>query len=259
MTDGMLHGRVALVTGGGRGIGRSIAYAFAAQGAAVAVGARNMAEVASVAAECRDLGVPSLGLALDVSDSDACRRAVAECRRQLGEIDILVNNAGVLMAQRFLDVDETTWNRTVDVNLTGTFSMTQAVLPGMLERREGAVIAISSIAGKTGAKYHAAYAATKHGLIGLMRSLAVEYAASGVTFNSVCPAYADTPMTARSVNAVAARTGRPRQDVLQTMVTPQGRLVTPEEVAALCVFLAGSAGRGINGQAINVDGGQAYA
>src|SRR5205085_8219048 len=121
---------------------------------------------------------------------------------------------------------------------------------------QGTVIAVASIAGKVGVAYACDYSAAKHGLIGLMRSLAVEYARRGVTFNCVCPAYVDTALTQQAVANVMARTGRSREEALKPLLTPQGRLVTPEEVAAVCVFLASDAARGINGQAINVDGGQ---
>jgi NAD(P)-dependent dehydrogenase (short-subunit alcohol dehydrogenase family) len=126
----------------------------------------------------------------------------------------------------------------------------------MLARGAGTVLGIGSLAGRTGAKYYTAYGASKHGLIGLMRSLAVEYARSGVTFNCVCPAYTDTAAAQEAIQQIAEQSGRDRSAVARTALTPQGRLVEPEEVAAVCVFLAGPGGRGINGQAINVDGGQ---
>lgn len=248
--------RIALVSGGGRGIGRAVARAFALAGTAVAIGSRTMGEVDAVARECRELGVPALALDLDVTDAASCEEAVARCERTLGPIDVLMNNAGVLTVGRFSELDNAVWERTIAVNLTGAFNMTHAVLPGMLTRGSGTVIAMSSIAGKIGAKYYTAYSASKHGLIGFMRALAVEYARSGVTFNCVCPAYTDTPATHDIMEKISERTGKDREAVLRAALTPQGRLVQPEEVAELCLFLAGPAGRGINGQAINVDGGQ---
>jgi NAD(P)-dependent dehydrogenase (short-subunit alcohol dehydrogenase family) len=128
----------------------------------------------------------------------------------------------------------------------------------MLERRWGRVIAIASVAGRAGYPYVAAYVASKHGLVGLMRALAAEYARSGVTFNSVCPGYLDTEMTEATIENVMRRTGRSREQVLERLVTPQGRLVRPEEVAALCTFLATDAAEAINGQAIDVDGGELF-
>jgi NAD(P)-dependent dehydrogenase (short-subunit alcohol dehydrogenase family) len=249
---GVLDGRAALVTGGGRGIGRTIALSFAREGARVAVAARTRSEIEAVAREC---GEASVAVELDVSDPNACASAVAECERRWGALDVLVNNAGIGTGRKFMDIDEAAWTRTLDIDLTSAFRLTRAALPKMLERRSGSVIAIASVAGKIGAAYAVDYTAAKHGLIGLMRALAVEYARSGVTFNCVCPGYVDTPMTQQTVANIVAKTGRSRDDALKPLLTPQGRLVTPAEVAAVCVFLASDDARGITGQAINVDGG----
>jgi NAD(P)-dependent dehydrogenase (short-subunit alcohol dehydrogenase family) len=250
---GVLAGRTALVTGGGRGIGRAIALAFAREGARVAVAARTRSEIEAVA---RDCGPDAIAVDLDVSEPAACSRAVERCLDEWSRLDILVNNAGVGIGRKFTDIDDAAWRRTLDVDLNGAFYLTRAALPSMLERGSGCVIAIASIAGKVGAAYASDYSAAKHGLIGLMRALAAEYARRGVTFNCVCPAYVDTPMTQATVANVMEKTGRSREAALAPLLTPQGRLVTPEEVAAVCVFLASDAARGINGQAINVDGGQ---
>ena len=249
---GVLSGRAALVTGGGRGIGRAIALALAREGAQVAVAARTRSEIESVAREC---GEAALAIELDVADAQACARAVAECERRWGALDVLVNNAGIGAGRKFRDIDEEAWRRTLDIDLTSAFRLTRAALPRMLERKAGSVIAIASVAGKVGVAYAVDYTAAKHGLIGLMRALAVEHARSGVTFNCVCPGYVDTPMTQQTVENIVGRTGRTREDALQPLLTPQGRLVTVEEVAAVCVFLSSEAARGITGQAINVDGG----
>jgi NAD(P)-dependent dehydrogenase (short-subunit alcohol dehydrogenase family) len=251
-----LFNRAALVTGGGRGIGRAIALAFACEGAAVAVAARTVPEIEAVAEECRGLGARAMALPLDVSDSASCEQAVASCEAEWGQLDILVNNAGFTSAHRFPTIDNETWHKTLTVDLTGAFYMTRAALPGMLDRADGTVISMSSIAGKIGARYYAAYTAAKHGLIGLMRALAAEYPRSGVTFNSVCPGFTDSPMTDHAIATVMEKTGRSHEEVLRALVTPQGRLVRPDEIAAVCVLLASPEGRGINGQAINVDGGQ---
>jgi NAD(P)-dependent dehydrogenase (short-subunit alcohol dehydrogenase family) len=252
--SGALEGQTALVTGGGRGIGRAVALAFAREGARVAVAARGEGEIESVARECGGLAVP-----LDVTDEAACRRAVGRCLEAWGRLDVLVNNAGIATSQKFLELDLETWRRVLAVDLDGPFLVTRAALPAMLERGSGAVIAIASVASRVGAPYVAAYTAAKHGLLGLMRSLAAEHARSGVTFNCVCPAYVDTPMTERTIENIVGRTGRTREEALRALLTPQGRLVAPEEVAAVCVLLASPAGRGINGQAIGVDGGQVQA
>ncbi|HZV50760.1 MAG TPA: SDR family NAD(P)-dependent oxidoreductase [Candidatus Dormibacteraeota bacterium] len=248
-----LRGRTALVTGGGRGLGRAIALALARDGARVAVAGRDREAIAAVAAACDGLAVP-----LDVTEEASCRAAVAACERAWGRLDVLVNNAGVASSSKFTELDDGTWSRTLAVNLTGAFWMTRAAVGGMLERRWGRVIAIASVAGRAGYPYVAAYVASKHGLVGLMRALAAEYARSGVTFNSVCPGYLDTEMTEATIENVMRRTGRSREQVLERLVTPQGRLVRPEEVAALCAFLATDAAEAINGQAIDVDGGELF-
>lgn len=250
---------VALISGGGRGIGRAIACALAGEGLSVAAAARTVGEIETVARACAALGVPSLALPLDVTDAASCRQAVARCEAELGPITVLVHSAGIVTVSRFTDLDEAAWERTLAVNLTGAFHLTQAALPSMLTRGEGAVVAISSVAGRIGAKYYTAYGASKHGLIGLMRSLAVEYARSGVTFNCICPAYTDTAMAEEVIERIMERTGRDRETVVRLVATPQGRLVQPEEVAAVCLLLTGPGGRSINGQAINVDGGQVQA
>jgi NAD(P)-dependent dehydrogenase (short-subunit alcohol dehydrogenase family) len=230
-----------------------VALAYAHEGARIAVAARTFSEIEAVAAEC---GEGSFALPLDVTNAEACRGAVDTCHREWGKLDVLVNNAGIGVGHKFTDIDDESWRRTLDVDLSGPFYLTRAALPLMLERGGGTVIAVASIAGKVGAAYASDYSAAKHGLIGLMRALSAEYARRGVTFNCVCPGYVDTPMTRETVANVIARTGRSQEEALRPLLTPQGRLVTPEEVASVCVFLASDAARGINGQAINVDGGQ---
>jgi NAD(P)-dependent dehydrogenase (short-subunit alcohol dehydrogenase family) len=249
---GVLSGQSALVSGGGRGIGKAIALAFAAEGATVAVAARTRPELDEVAAAC---GPRAIALTLDVSDPAACQSSVARCESEWGKLDVLVNNAGIASSHKFTDLDAETWERTLAVNLSGPFHLTQAALPGMLERGSGSVIAIASILSKVGRPYTAAYAAAKHGLLGMMRACASEYSRRGVTFNCVCPGFVDTPMTEQTIANIMAKTGRSREDATSPLFTPQGRLVQPDEVAAVCVLLASPAGRGITGQAINVDGG----
>ncbi|HVC99701.1 MAG TPA: SDR family NAD(P)-dependent oxidoreductase [Candidatus Dormibacteraeota bacterium] len=249
---GRLDGMTALVTGGGRGIGRAVALAFAAEGARVAVAARTSAEIEAVAAEC---GGGAIAIPLDVTDEAACGAAVAVVKERMGGLQLLVHNAGIATSHKFIDLDTASWRRVMAVDLDGPFFLTRAALPLLLEGGEGAVIAIASVAARVGMPYVAAYTAAKHGLLGLMRALAAENVRRGITFNCVCPGYVDTPMTEQSVANIMARTGRSREQALEPLLTPQGRLVTPEEVAAVCLLLASREGRGITGQALNVDGG----
>jgi NAD(P)-dependent dehydrogenase (short-subunit alcohol dehydrogenase family) len=255
-----LSDRTAFITGGGRGIGRAVALAFAREGARVFVVARTGAEVERVAAEVRaERGEQSASHGLcDVSDSGSVARAFAGAREFFGRApDILVNNAGIAESAKLADTSDELWHRHIGVNLSGTFYCMRAALPPMVERGWGRIVNVASVAGKTGAPYVSAYAASKHGVLGLTRSCALEVSTKGVTVNAVCPGYVDTEMTARAVEGIRAKTGRTADAALDAIkrMSPQNRLVTPEEVAALALLLASEDGRGITGQAINVDGG----
>ncbi len=254
-----LTDKIALITGGGRGIGRAVALAFAREGARVAVVARTSAEVASVAEEIKsECDVEALHAVCDVSDASSVESAFASAREFFGRgVDILVSNAGIAESAPFVKTDDEMWQRHLAVNLSGTFYCMRAALPSMLEHGWGRIINVASIAGKTGAPYIAAYAASKHGVIGLTRTAALEVAAKGVTVNAICPGFVETDMTWRGIENITAKTGMSADDALDALkrMSPQNRLVTPEEVAALSVLLASEEGGGINGQAINVDGG----
>ncbi len=254
-----LANKLAFITGGGRGIGRAIAIAFAREGASVTVAARTREQIESVAKEIADeFGTEVLAVECDVANSESVAQALERANEKFGRgPDILVNNAGIVETASFMKTDEAMWQRHLAVNLTGTFHCTRAALPVMLERGWGRIINIASIAGKTGAPYISAYAASKHGVLGLTRSLALEVAASGITVNAICPGYVDTDMTSRGIENIVQKTGTSAQDALAAIKkrSPQNRLVTAEEVAALALLLASEEGRGINGQAINVDGG----
>jgi NAD(P)-dependent dehydrogenase (short-subunit alcohol dehydrogenase family) len=254
-----LDNKIAFITGGGRGIGRAVALAFAREGARVALVARTAVEVERAASEiANEFGVETMHAACDVSDAGQVKSAFARMEEKFGRgCDVLVNNAGVAESAPFLKTDEEMWQRHLAINLTGTFHCTRAALPQMIERGWGRVINVASIAGKTGAPYIAAYAASKHGVLGLTRALALEVALKGVTVNAICPGYVDTDMTTRALRNIEEKTGRAAADTLEAIkrMSPQQRLVTAEEVAALALLLASDEGRGINGQAINVDGG----
>lgn len=245
----MLNNRLALITGGGRGIGRAIALAFAEQGARVAVAARTREQVKSVAHE---IGRQAIALTCDVSNPESVSQMFTDLHP-----DILVNNAGIAESATLVTTSDELWHRHLAINLSGTFYCTRAALPAMLKKGWGRVINIASIAAKTGAPYVAAYTASKHGVLGLTRSVALEVAASGVTVNAICPGYVDTEMVSRGVETITSKTGRSAEEALDALkkMSPQNRLVTAEEVAALALLLASEEGRGINGQGINIDGG----
>lgn len=248
---------MAWVTGGGRGIGRACALALAAAGHDVAVTARSADELRRVAEEARKLGARAVEVAADVTDPASVERAHQHVVAQLGLVDVLVNAAGVSRSAPFHrttpELMELHWR----VNVMGPFLATQAVLPSMVERGWGRVIQIASTAAKAGAPYISAYAASKHALLGMTRSLALEVATKGVTVNAVCPGYVDTQMTDESLDNITRATGISRDEALARILamTPQKRLLDPEEVATTVVYLASPEARGVNGQAIVLDGG----
>jgi 3-hydroxybutyrate dehydrogenase len=252
--ENMLNGKTALITGGGRGIGRAIALSFASQGARIAVAARTAEQVKEVANE---IGRDAIALVCDVSDPESVTRMFTEMREQFGHADILVNNAGIAESATLVNTTDELWHRLLSVNLSGTFYCTRAALPAMLKNGWGRVINVASIAGKTGAPYIAAYSASKHGVMGLTRSIALEVGTTGITVNAICPGYVDTEMVSRGVEQITTKTGRTAEEALDSLkkMSPQNRLVTSEEVAAVALLLASNEGRGINGQGINVDGG----
>ena len=252
-----LEGRRAVVTGGSRGIGRAIAAALAEAGASVAIVARGADALESAAAAMRRDGSRVVAVRCDVTDRRQVADLPAHVRAAVGDPDVLVNNAGGADTHKLLDHPDDLWERMLRLNLTSVYWVTKALLPSLVASGRGRLINVASTAAKSGARYAAAYAAAKHGVLGLTRSLALELAASAVTVNAVCPGYADTPMTAESIERIVARSGRSADDARRALesTSPQGRLIRAEEVAALVCFLAGDAAAGITGQAINVDGG----
>src|SRR5213083_578056 len=245
-------GAVAVVTGGGQGIGAAIAHALAAEGAAIVVAARTADRIEKVAAEIRGGGGKAWAVQCDVTDAASVHSLAQAAARRAGVVDILVNNAGVAHSAPLPKVTLEDWNRVLTVNATGTFLCTQAFLPGMLEQRWGRVVNIASMAGLGGGKYIAAYSAAKHAVIGFTRSVAAEVAGSGVTVNAVCPGYVDTDMTRESVARIATKTGMSPPDALRAALAAAGqrRLISPEEVARAVLGLCDDAQRDTNGEGV---------
>ena len=245
---------VAPVTGGGRGIGREIALALAREGCHVAVAARSSDQVDATAAAVANLGVRTVPLVLDVTDEGGIARGVAAIAASLGPVDVLVNNAGIAESAPLAGTDLALWARHLAVNATGPFLLTRAVLPAMLERRWGRIVNIASMAALGGAPYIAAYAASKHALLGLTRAAAAETAGRGVTVNAVCPGYVATDLVWNSARRITEKTGKPFDEAVAAMAAfnPSGKLIAPETVAAAVLELAGDAAAGRSGEAVVV-------
>jgi 3-oxoacyl-[acyl-carrier protein] reductase len=241
-----LTGRTAFVTGSTRGIGQSVAAVLYRAGAKVAIVGRDVEKAQAVA---REMGERALAVGCDVGDQAQVDAAIATAEKVLGPVDILVNNAGITRDNLLLRMSETEWDEVLDANLKGAFHATKAVLKGMMKRRYGRIINMTSIVGLTGNKGQANYAASKAGLIGFTKSVAKEYGGRGILVNAVAPGFIDTAMT-------AALPEEARKAMLGGIVL--GRLGTPEDVAGAVLFLASDLAGYITGQVLVVDGGLAF-
>ena len=243
--------RVALVTGGGRGIGRAIALRLAADGLAVAVAARSRDQINDTV---RAAGRRALALVLDVTDAASIAAAVERTARELGSVDVLVNNAGVAESAPFAKTEPDFWDRNFAVNVRGPYLLTRAVLPGMLERRWGRVINVASLAGLFGSPYVTAYTASKHALVGFTRALATEVSGKGVTVNALCPGFTATDIVWNGARNIVAKTGKSFDDAVKTLaeMNPGRRLIEPDEVADAAARLV--ADEMTNGETIVIDG-----
>lgn len=247
----MAQPRTCLITGAGRGIGRQVAVGLAAAGHRVALAARSGAELAATAEACGG----GLVVPLDLTAPGAADELFARTEAELGPVEVLVAAAGAAVTAPVVSTTDEDWQRMLDLNLTAPFRCVRRAVPAMTAAGWGRIVVIASVAGRVGAPYIAAYAAAKHGVLGLVRSAATELVKSGVTVNAVCPGYVDTPMTDASVATIAARTGRGPEQARQVLANQQpiGRLITVEEVASAVLFCVDNGA--VTGQAINVDGG----
>lgn len=249
--------RTAWVTGAGKGIGEVIALELAAHGFAVAVSARTEADIEKVAKKITGAGGRALAVVCDVTKPEMIAGALEKIRQELGPITVLVNNAGLGGSHKFIGHDDALWHRILDTNLNSVYYVTKAVAPMMVEANWGRIINIASVSSKVGSRYTAAYTASKHGVLGLTRALALEFVGNNITVNAICPAYVDTPMTDGTIANMTKRTKMSEADARSYLekLSPQNRLVTSEEVAHVALMLVDENARGITGQAINVDGG----
>lgn len=257
MQPAALSGRVALITGAGRGIGRAIALAYAAEGARVAITARTASELKEVAHAIQDAGGQPLVLEADMARRDVPAQLIADVEKAWGPVEILVCNAGVGSSANpkpVVNFDDDFWDLSLAVNLTAPYLLCKAVLPQMLQRNWGRIIVVSSINGKIGSLHGAAYAASKHGVLGLVRTLAMEVADAGITVNAICPGPVKTIMNDKRIAYDAARRGIALES-LEAGLTPSGGRLVPEDIAPLAVYLASPGAARMTGQAINLCGG----
>lgn len=252
---GDLNDQHALVTGAGQGIGEAIARQLLARGARVTVLGRRAETLRKLVDEFP--GQCRIELA-DVAQESEVKRAFGQTQKALGAINILVNNAGQAQSAPFLKMDAAAWQNMLAVNLTGTMLCMQQALPAMAAAGYGRIVNVASTAGLAGYAYVAAYCAAKHGVVGLTRSLALEFAKKGVTINAVCPGYTETEIVRESIARVVEKTGRTPEQAMAEFVkgNPQGRLVQPQEVADAVLWLCGAGAGAVTGQAIAVAGGE---
>jgi NAD(P)-dependent dehydrogenase (short-subunit alcohol dehydrogenase family) len=253
----ILEGRVALITGASRGIGRAIARGYANNGAAVAVTARGAAELQSLVDEVQRSGGRALAIPADLEDAAVPAQVVRQVLESMGTIDILVNNAGIGSSagpSPVVDFDDALWSKTLALNLTAPYLLIKAVLPVLLAKKWGRIINIASINGKIPSLHAVAYTASKHGLLGLTRTVALEVARDGITVNAICPGPVRTQMNDRRIQYDAGRLGLPVAE-LESRLTPIGRRLDPDEIVPMAVLLASEESAAITGQAFNICGG----
>lgn len=244
----------AVVTGGGSGVGAAVAIALADAGARVTIVGRRAKQLDEITQQRSSI----VGHTGDVTNRASLEQALGAARHRAGPIDIMVASAGISNSKPFHRLTGGDFDEIMSVNVTGVFNAFQIAQADASETGWGRLIAIASTAGLTGYAYVSHYCASKHAVVGMVRSLAQEVGAGGTTVNAVCPSYVDTPMTRRTIDNIVAQTGRTHEEALDalTAANPQRRLISPEEVAGTVLWLCSDAAASVNGQAIVVDGGE---
>ncbi len=252
-----LAGKHAVVSGASRGIGAAIAAGLVGDGVRVTLLGRDTAALQSVSVTLGGAD-KAFAVATDIAAADSVRNAFAAARAHFGPVHLLINNAGQGASAKFTDTDEALWHRLMGVNLNGTYLCTRQAVTDMLAQGYGRIVNIASTAGLRGGAYISAYATSKHAVIGLTRSLALEYAARNITVNAVCPGYVDTDIVKESIANIRKKTGRSDSEALATLIAtnPQRRLVQPREVADTVLWLCRPGSESINGQSIVLAGGE---
>lgn len=249
-------GTHALVTGGGSGVGRAIALALAAEGVAVTICGRRAEALEKVAAKHEAIHPHTA----DVTDEASIATLYEQAEGARGPFDIVVANAGMASSGPAHRTSMETWNTILDVNLNGSFLTVRPALSGMAKRGKGRIVFVASVAGLRGYNYVAPYVASKHGVVGLMRALAVELVRSGVTVNAVCPSFVETDMLAESIERIVDKTGRGKEEARRDLLAanPHGRFIQPDEVASAVMWLVSEGAASVTGQAISVSGGETW-
>lgn len=256
-----LRDRIVLITGGSGGLGRVLAQAFVQAGSRVVLTARSEEKLTRAAQTINNKQGLVLALPCDVINKEQVVALEKQIQSRLGTVQILINNAGIARAVSFLDMTDGQWEDILRTNLTGTYNCCKVFLPAMIEAQWGRLINIGSTTSKVAYSHVSAYTTSKHGLLGLTRSLALETARQGITVNAICPGYLNNELTRENARRMAQKTGKSEAEILAAFArsAPQNRLIEPEEVASLALLIASEKMAGMTGQAINVDGGAVMA
>jgi len=250
----LLNGKIALITGGGRGIGRALALAFGDAGARVAVTGRNTSNLVETESEIKARGGDALVIAGDIADKESVSAAFEQVRTKFGPVDILINNAGITYSRKFHETPDEVWEQIIQTNVSGIFYCCKAALPEMIAKRWGRIINIASIAGLGGLAFSSAYSASKHAQVGLTRSLALEVARYNITVNALCPGWVETDMLTEAIANIVKATGRTSADARVDLLKLSGQTqaISPEAVAAEALRLASLEDSKTTGQAITL-------